>query len=129
MKPPPISLAALVLALAGAVVAAACGGPSREPPPQVPQGSPELGLQAIEALGCGSCHIIPGVKDATGLVGPPLIHWSGRAFIAGELPNNAGNLIRWLMDPPAVEPGTDMPDLGISAKQARDIAAYLFTLR
>jgi hypothetical protein len=33
-----------------------------------------------------------------------------------------------LRDPPAVEPGTAMPDLGISAEQARNIAAYLESL-
>ena len=29
------------------------------------------------------------------------------------------------MDPKGVEPGTDMPDLGITPEQARDIATYL----
>jgi cytochrome c len=32
------------------------------------------------------------------------------------------------MDPKEVEPGTAMPDLGIGEAEARDIAAYLFTL-
>jgi cytochrome c1 len=61
-------------------------------------------------------------------VGPPLENWSRRGFIAGELPNNGANLIRWIMDPQGVEPGTAMPELGVSEEQARDIAAYLFTL-
>jgi cytochrome c1 len=62
------------------------------------------------------------------MVGPPLNDWSERGYIAGELPNNAENLIRWIMDPQGVEPGTDMPNLGVTEEQARDIAAYLFTL-
>ena len=41
----------------------------------------------IVAAGCGTCHMIPGIKDAQGLVGPPLIHWSRRTYIAGEAPN------------------------------------------
>jgi cytochrome c1 len=61
-------------------------------------------------------------------VGPPLTDFSHRGFIAGQLPNTGPNLIRWLLDPQAVEPGTDMPDLNLTETEARDIAAYLFTL-
>jgi cytochrome c1 len=72
--------------------------------------------------------VIPGISGASGTVGPPLTDFSHRGYIAGELPNNGPNLIRWIMDPQAVEPGTAMPDLGIGQSEARDIAAYLFTL-
>ena len=82
----------------------------------------------FEEFGCGACHIIPGIRGAAGLVGPPLIHWSQRGYIAGEIPNNGPNLVRWIVDPRAIEPKTDMPDLGISESQARDIAAYLFSI-
>jgi len=64
-----------------------------------------------------------------GKVGPPLTDFGERGYIAGELPNNADNLIRWIMDPRGVEPGTDMPNLNVTQSEARDIAAYLFTLR
>jgi cytochrome c1 len=73
--------------------------------------------------------VIPGIAGATGTVGPPLTDFADRGYIAGELPNNGDNLIRWIMDPQGVEPGTAMPDLDVSERQARDIAAYLFTLR
>jgi cytochrome c len=86
-------------------------------------------VEAIEQYGCGSCHVIPGVRGADGTVGPPLTDFSHRGYIAGELPNNGDNLIRWIMDPQEVEPGTAMPDLDIGEATARDIAAYLFTLR
>jgi cytochrome c1 len=79
-------------------------------------------------LGCGSCHVIPGIAGADGTVGPPLTDFAHRGYIAGELPNNEQNLVRWIMDPRGVEPGTDMPDLNIGEPEARDIAAYLFTL-
>lgn len=123
--------AGLALAVAGAaVIAAACSStPTRIPPPQVPGGNPQRGAALIERFGCGSCHVIPGIRGATGLVGPPLVQSSKRGFIAGELPNNGPNLIRWIMDPKDVEPGTDMPDLGVDQSSARDIAAYLFTIR
>ena len=106
----------------------ACGGIPSTPPPQVPGGSPRLGAQDIRHFGCGACHVIPGIRGAGGKVGPPLTDFAERGYIAGELPNNGANLIRWIMDPKGVEPGTDMPNLGVSDRQAQDIAAYMFTL-
>jgi cytochrome c len=117
-----------VFVLAAAVAAGCSSTPGREPPPQVPGGNPARGSDLIQELGCGSCHVIPGVRGAVGTVGPPLEHWVERGFIAGQLPNNADNLIRWIMDPQAVEPGTAMPNLHVTEQQASDIAAYLYTL-
>jgi cytochrome c len=51
------------------------------------------------------------------------------AQIAGEVPNWAHDLVRWISSPQSIEPGTAMPDLGVHAAEARDIAAYLYTLR
>ncbi len=100
----------------------------------VPRAAPEQeaavdrGRRLIMDYGCGTCHRIPGVRGADGLVGPPLDHFSQRTYIAGQLPNNPENLARWIMDPQKVEPGTAMPDLGVSAEEARNIAAYLQSL-
>jgi cytochrome c1 len=33
------------------------------------------------------------------------------------------------MDAPKMKPRTAMPDLGLSEQQARDVAAYLYTLQ
>ena len=138
MKPPTTATAgqgrgAVAALLAGAMamglfVAACASTPTRQPLPQVPGGDPQRGAASIERLGCGACHVIPGIAGADGTVGPPLTDFSHRGYIAGELPNNGTNLIRWIMHPKEVEPGTDMPDLGIGETEARDIAAYLFTL-
>lgn len=92
-------------------------------------GDPRQGKELIQAYGCGACHIIPGVRSARGLVGPPLILFGERTMIAGELPNTPENLVRWLENPSVVEGGTAMPDLGLTPDQAYDIAAYLYTLR
>jgi len=51
-----------------------------------------------------------------------------RSYIAGMLPNSAENLERWIRFPQSVVPGNDMPNLGVTAQQARDITAYLYTL-
>ena len=120
-----------VAALATAAVIAGC---SNQPGSRLPaaeqahQGDPARGRQLITTYGCGSCHEVPGVRQANGLVGPPLTHFGERSYIAGELPNNAANLQKWIMNPTQVEPKTAMPDLGVSAVDAQDIAAYLLTL-
>jgi len=92
-------------------------------------GDPKLGRLKIRNYGCHACHTIPGVTGAHALVGPPLVHWSRRVFIAGELPNTAENLTKWIQHPPQVEPKTAMPDMGVTEQDSRDIAAYLYTLR
>jgi cytochrome c1 len=92
-------------------------------------GNPEHGKEVIEGYGCGSCHMIPGVHQANGLVGPPLIYFGRRTMIAGELPNTPANLVSWIEHPRQIEPKTAMPDLGLSDEQAYDAAAYLETLR
>ncbi len=125
------SLAVFVtlLALAAALLSA-CGAPvSAAGPVQQTGGEPQRGQQLIVKNGCGSCHMIPGVSGANGLVGPPLLYWSRRGFIGGELQNTPDNLVRWLKDPQAVEAKTDMPNLNLSDQDARDIASYLFTIR
>jgi cytochrome c len=128
-RPSPLGLLVPAAALSALVLVSACAStPRRVPPPEVPGGDPSRGVLLMERFGCGACHTIPGVRGADAKVGPPLADWSERGFIAGELSNNGANLIRWIMDPRSVEPETAMPDLGIDEQQARDIAAYLFTL-
>lgn len=91
-------------------------------------GDASHGVELIRLKGCGSCHIIPGVKGAKGLVGPPLNKIGKRIFLAGVLRNSPDNMVAWLMNPQAVVPGNAMPDTGLTDKQAHDIAAYLETL-
>ncbi|HEX8231888.1 MAG TPA: c-type cytochrome [Caulobacteraceae bacterium] len=92
-------------------------------------GDPETGRALIQSHGCGGCHQIPGVTGARGKVGPPLKGISGRAFIAGRLENTPDNLMHWIDDPKAIDPRTAMPDVGVDDAEARDIAAYLYTLK
>ena len=74
-------------------------------------------------------HKIPGVRGAEGMVGPPLTMFAHRAYIAGRLSNQPENLVRWIQNPQDVDPETAMPDLGVIPGVARDMAAYLYTLR
>ena len=92
-------------------------------------GSITRGRAAVTKFGCGSCHTIPGIVGADALVGPPLDRVASRTYIAGVLANSPENLVRWIENPPAVDPLTAMPNLHIPEAEARDIASFLATLR
>jgi cytochrome c2 len=89
----------------------------------------DRGAKLIRQYGCGGCHTIPGIADAQGLVGPPLTRLASRVYIAGMLRNTPDNLALWIRDPQGIVPGNVMPNMGIDAQNARDIAAYLATLQ
>ena len=91
-------------------------------------GDVERGKVLLQDYGCGTCHVIPGLKWAQGKTGPQLTRWAERHYIAGTLLNNPRNLVPWIVNPQAIEPGTAMPALGVTPEQALDMAAYLYTL-
>jgi len=95
---------------------------------RVPGGDAALGRVALRQFGCGTCHVIPGVALARGFTGPSLDRFARRVYVAGKWPNNPEVLIRFIVDPPAMEPRTAMPAVGVSLTEARDIAAYLYSL-
>jgi cytochrome c2 len=95
-------------------------------------GSPEAeGAQIIASKPCGSCHTIPGIPGATGTIGPNLAGVASRPKIAGGAVTNNGpeDLKKWIMDPPALKPGTAMPKVPMTDDEATKIVAYLETLK
>ena len=62
-------------------------------------------------------------------VGWPLDDLAARSLIAGKLANTPENMVRWLRHPQQVDALTAMPDLEVTEADARDMAAYLATLR
>jgi cytochrome c oxidase assembly factor CtaG len=92
-------------------------------------GSAVRGAEATRRFGCGACHVIPGIAGANGQVGPPLDGVGGRAYIAGVLTNTPDHMVRWIVNPRAIDSLTAMPNLGVTEGEARDIAAYLYTRR
>jgi cytochrome c2 len=125
----PRRLAAAAVMAAALVAAAACTENSWSVGAEMSGGGdPVRGREAIRSYGCGSCHHVRGVEGAEGQVGPPLDGIGGRAFIAGRLSNSADNIVRWITDPKGVDEKTAMPDLGVTDSDARDIAAYLYSL-
>ncbi len=108
-----------------------CQPPHEQTATQAPVegGSALRGEQLITRYGCPACHSIPGIQGPKGVIGPPLDHIAQRTFIAGKVQNTPQNVIQWLQNPQSFDPANAMPNLGIPENDARDIAAYLFTLR
>lgn len=116
----------LLLGGAAAVVLVSALGDEDEPVVYVPGGDGDRGKQLIEEYGCTSCHQIPGLREPEARVGPPLEGMAERRYIAGDEPNTVEVMLRWLQSPWEIEPGTLMPDLGLTEQEARDVAAYLY---
>lgn len=87
------------------------------------------GKIALQQYACVSCHVIPGVVAASNPVGPSLAAIGSRKYLAGMLPNTSDNMVRWLRAPQEVAPNTAMPNLGVTQADARDMAAFLETLK
>jgi cytochrome c1 len=100
--------------------------------PAVQPGTPEFeGAQIIAQKPCVGCHTIPGIPGATGTVGPNLAGVASRTKIAGGAVSNTGpdDLKKWIMNPPALKPGTLMPNVGLTDEEATKIVAYLELLK
>lgn len=89
---------------------------------------PERGRALTYSFGCGTCHTIEGVPGARGTVASALDDYAARSVLAGIVPNTPQALIAWLLDPASIDPRTGMPVVGLSEEEARDIAAFLYTL-
>ena len=125
-KAPALTLTVIVLA-AGAM--SACSGDSAKAAAAMTGGDPARGRVAVSVYGCATCHVIPGIREAQGMVGPPLTNIASRMYLAGRLPNTPSNMERWIQQPHAVDDQTAMPETGVTDADARNIAAYLYTLR
>ena len=90
-------------------------------------GDPRRGEAMFIQYGCGSCHALKNVREATGMVGPPLDGIALRVIIGGHLANNPDNMQKWIRQPQQVSPGTAMPDLRVGQGDARDITAFLYS--
>ena len=79
--------------------------------------------EILRQYGCVACHTVRGVAAAGGLLGPNL---SDREKLLTKKPQE---LIAYIVNPKASNPKTVMPTTGISEPEARDIVAYLLSLR
>jgi cytochrome c2 len=121
-----LALGGLILVGIGGYLYLEPGIGHRHPVWAVPDGNGRQGRQAILKYGCYACHVVTGIREATGRVGPKLEEIDRQIYVGGVLPNFPENMILWIQDPLRFSPQTAMPDLGVSDQDARNIAAYLF---
>jgi cytochrome c len=122
------SAGALVLLL-GLAASAACESSITKEAEAQTGGRVRLGPAAIGKYGCAACHTIPRIDGVDATVGPRLDHIAVRPSLGGRLPNTPGNMIKWIQHPQSVDPKNVMPDLGVTDQDAKDIVAFLYTLR
>jgi nitric oxide reductase subunit C len=80
---------------------------------------------AWQAKGCAGCHMIDG-QGASG-PGPDLSHIGSAPYDA--LGNSADVLAKWLADPAAMKPGTQMPKLPLAPAELDSLVRYLVALK
>jgi cytochrome c len=136
--------AALVGLAAAALTLAACAPPS--PPPKPAEaakpaaaagggavaGDAANGRMLFTAKGCIACHTAQGVPNATGTIGPNLNgigDVAKRPTLADGAANSPEHLREWIKDPQKLKPGTMMPNLQLTDKEADDLTALLLTLK
>ena len=124
-----LRLALVTGCLAAVATFNACDRSAATVPAALAGGNADRGKVAIQHYGCNACHAIAGLPDPSFEAAAPITKVTDRSYIAGTLPYTPANLMLWIRFPRKVKPATAMPDLGVSASEARDIATYLYSLR
>lgn len=115
--------------LACAALVAGCRPPDTPEHLRISGGDPSRGRAVVESTGCGVCHVIPGINGPNGRLGPSLDRFGTRPLIAGVAPNRPDVLTQFVRNAPSIAADTAMPDLPLKDEEARDVAAFLYTLR
>ena len=135
--------------LIGLVVAAfslaACAPPPPPPKPGASDAKPAggagvakiagdaaAGRTLFTAKGCIACHTAQGIQGATGTIGPNLNGIGDpakRPTLTDGAANTPEHIREWIKDPQKLKPGTMMPNLGLTDKEADDLTALLLTLK
>jgi cytochrome c2 len=103
---------------------------SATPPPAPPTGNAERGKMLAAQYGCNVCHVVPGVEGPQGSLGPSLAGIASRPAISfGAVRNTPENLAKFIQEPASLNPQSSMPPIGLTEPDAKDIAAFLLTLK
>ena len=103
---------------------------SKVPAAPPPIGDASRGPALAAQYGCNVCHIVPGVDGPQGALGPSLQGVGSRPAISqGAVQNTPENLVKFIQDPAALNPQSSMPPTGVPEADAKDLAAYLLTLK
>jgi cytochrome c len=132
------------LTAAATLALAACAPPSAPPAPAAKDAKPAAssggaitgdaanGRTLFTAKGCIACHTAQGVQGATGTIGPNLNGIGDPAkkpTLTDGGRNTPEHIREWIKDPQKLKPGTMMPNLQLTEKEADDLTALLLTLK
>jgi cytochrome c2 len=93
-------------------------------------GDVERGRQLAAQYACSVCHKIPGTQGPQGVLGPALTGVASRPVISlGAVENTPENMARFIRNAPGMNPNTSMPPVPMSDADARDLVAFLMTLK
>jgi cytochrome c oxidase subunit 2 len=112
------------------------------------------GQEKFTTVGCAGCHSITGNDQAKGVRGPNLTRFGARKKLGASTElNTHENLVKWIMDPNSIKPGTtaemnrsrgpdgandgmnvpgddpNVPGTQVSQEDAEAIATYLHALK
>lgn len=99
--------------------------------PSVAPSSPVLedGQRVFLSHACVFCHSIRGTP-ASGKNAPDLTHFGSRRGIAANtLPNTAGNLGGWIVNPQNIKPGNHMATIALNPPDLQPLLQYLESLK
>lgn len=98
-------------------------------PSVVPSGQTTRAGQKTFMKLCAACHTVRGT-EAKGVFAPDLTHLGSRRLIAaGTLQNTADNVLDWVMHAQQIKPDSMMPSFSLTTQEARELSAYLGTLK
>ncbi|HZY68983.1 MAG TPA: c-type cytochrome [Devosia sp.] len=92
-------------------------------------GDPARAPFLLRRYGCSGCHNVGGSTEPSGQAGPALTNLARQLYVGGVVTNTPHNLVAFIADPRSIDPKSAMPRTGITPAEARDVAAYLYSLR
>jgi cytochrome c2 len=108
------------------------GAPAEPGEDALAGGDASRGRALIEAKSCGTCHEFTGPPPLLARPSEKMASEAQRkaVLLAPDLRHTRNRfrkdaLVAWLLDPPAMKPGTSMPSHGFTREEATDVAAYL----
>ncbi len=113
-------------------------GAQQEPTTLPAEGTPEWdGYQVFLNKACTQCHTVRFDDETASIIipdeafnGPELTHFASREVFAGAvLPGSDQTyqqaLKNWLANPPAIKPGSYMPNLALTEQEINDLIVWL----
>lgn len=110
----------ILAGIVGAALLALSFAPLGTPPVQASQVA--RGKALFAAKGCAQCHAHAAIAGSGQFAGG---YGAAGAPDLTQHPRDQAYLRRWLADPAALKPNTDMPDLGLSDEEITALVAFL----